>query len=166
MKKVWLDGRSVNFKKKVVPLMLMLVLLLGLIMGCSSGDNDSAAKKENGTVNLKLAHFFPSVHPAETELIQPWAKAVEEATGGKVQITSYPGEMLLKANDVYEGVVDGIADIGLSCFSYTRGRFPVLEVFELPGVIYNNSKAASQVAWEGIQELNPKEVQDTKLLMV
>jgi len=62
--------------------------------------------------------------------------------------------------------VNGVADLGLSCFAYTRGRFPVLEAFELPGITYNNSKVASQVAWEGVQQLNPAEVQDTKLMMV
>jgi TRAP-type C4-dicarboxylate transport system substrate-binding protein len=54
----------------------------------------------------------------------------------------------------------------MSCFAYTRGQFPVLEAFELPGVLYENSKVASMVAWEGIKQLNPAEVQDTKLLMV
>jgi TRAP-type C4-dicarboxylate transport system substrate-binding protein len=67
---------------------------------------------------------------------------------------------------MYSGVVSGIADIGISCFSYTRGRFPVLEVFELPGITYLNSKVSGKVAWEGIKQLNPEEVQDTHLLMV
>ena len=99
-------------------------------------------------------------------MIKPWAKAIEEATDGQVIITSYPGETLLSANSVYDGVVSGIADLGLSCFSYTRGRFPALEVFELPGITYNNSKVASAVAWEGIQRLDLDEVKDTKLMMV
>jgi TRAP-type C4-dicarboxylate transport system substrate-binding protein len=68
--------------------------------------------------------------------------------------------------EIYEGVKEGDADIGLSCFAYTRGQFPVLEVFELPGIVYNDSAAATKIAWEGIRELNPKEVQDTKLMMV
>ncbi len=118
------------------------------------------------TYSFNLAHFFPGTHPAESVFIQGWAKAVDEATDGQVKIISYPGETLLKAADVYNGVVQGVADIGLSCFSYTRGRFPVLEAFELPGVIYTNSKSASMVAWEGITTLNPVEVQDTKLMMV
>jgi TRAP-type C4-dicarboxylate transport system substrate-binding protein len=117
-------------------------------------------------VELKLAHFWPSSHPVETELVQPWAEEIEKATDGRVKIVSYPQETLAKANDIYDGVVNGICDIGISCFAYTRGRFPVLEVFELPGIIYNNSKVASRVAWEGIQELNPAEIQDSKLLMV
>ena len=118
------------------------------------------------TYQFNLAHFFPGTHPAETVFIQGWIQAIDEATDGQVKITSYPGETLLKAADVYNGVVQGIADIGLSCFAYTRGRFPVLEAFELPGIIYANSKSASRVAWEGITTLNPAEIQDTHLMMV
>jgi TRAP-type C4-dicarboxylate transport system substrate-binding protein len=154
------------FKMGKKPLLILLALLMVVYVTACSSKNPTDQSNKQGTVELKLAHFFPSTHPAETELIQPWAKAIEEATNGQVIITSYPGETLLKADGIYDGVVSGVADIGLSCFSYTRGRFPVLEAFELPGVTYNNSKAASLVAWEGIKQLNPKEVQDTRLMMV
>ncbi len=117
-------------------------------------------------VPLRLAHFFPATHPAETELVQGWAKALAEASDGRIEVVSYPGQTLLAAPEIYDGVVTGITDIGLSVFAYTRGRFPLLEVFELPGVTYKNSKVASQVAWDAIKALNPAEVQDTKLLMV
>lgn len=152
-----------SFAPKVLMLLVMLMLVVGA--GCSSGENpgqEGAAE----TIELKLAHFFPSTHPAETDLVQPWAEAVEEATNGQVKITSYPGQTLLKADAIYDGVVDGVADMGLSCFAYTRGQFPVLEAFELPGITYKNSKVASRVAWEGVKELNPEEVQDTKLMML
>lgn len=156
---------------------IIFVLLLGFLLvlsGCNSQEpQGNEAKnepknepKKEEIIELRLAHFFPSTHPAETELIQPWGKEIEKATNGKVKITSYPGGSLLPADQIYDGVVNGISDVGLSCFAYTRGRFPVLEVFELPGITYTNSKMASIVAWEGIKELNPKEVQDTKLMMV
>jgi len=135
-----------------------IILVLGMfgMVGCGGGES----------VELNLAHFWPGNHPIETELVQPWIAAVEEATGGRVKITSYPGNTLCESAEVYEGVKNGVADIGLSCFAYTRGQFPVLEVFELPGVVYNDSAAASKIAWEGIKELNPKEIQDTTLMMV
>lgn len=154
----------VRMNKKLLFISLVLLMVVA-VTACSSKTSTDQVKK-SGTVELKLAHFFPSTHPAETQLIQPWAKAIEEATNGQVKVTSYPGETLLKADGIYDGVVSGVADMGLSCFSYTRGRFPVLEAFELPGVSYNNSKAASLVAWEGVKQINPKEVQDTKLMMV
>ena len=150
--------------KKLLMLFLVVLTLGMTISGCSS--NSTGEQDQKQTVELKLAHFFPATHPAETDLVQPWAKAIEEATEGQVKITSYPGSTLLKPEATYDGVVNGIADVGLSCYAYTRGRFPVLEVFELPGITYENSKVASKVAWEGIKQLNPEEIQDTKLMMV
>ena len=140
----------------------LMVVVLALITGCS---NSTSANKE-GQVHIKLAHFFPNTHPIEVDLVQPWSKAIEEATEGRVKIDSYYNQTLLQADAIYQGVVDGISEMGLSCFSYTRGIFPVLEAFELPGITYKNSKVATKVAWEGIQQLNPKEIQDTKLMMV
>jgi TRAP-type C4-dicarboxylate transport system substrate-binding protein len=167
--------RFFSYAKKKVALVLVIVisLLLALLVSCNGAGGLGAStqskeknSKEKDVINLNLAHFFPGVHPAETEFIQGWLKEIEIATEGKIKITSFPGESLSKAPDVYNNVVEGVVDIGMSCFSYTRGRFPVSEVFELPGIIYNNSKVASKVAWEGIKELNPKEIQDTKLMMV
>ena len=139
--------------------MVLLATFLALVLTAT------AASAER-PVSLRLAHFFPATHPAETELVQGWAKALAEASSGRIDVVSYPGQTLLAAPEIYDGVVTGIADIGLSVFAYTRGRFPLLEVFELPGVTYKNSKVASQVAWDAIKALNPAEVQDTKLLMV
>jgi TRAP-type transport system periplasmic protein len=152
---------SVSRLWKVISLCLVIVMITALpfvFSGCE--------KEETQTYTLSLAHFFPATHPAETQLVQGWAAKIKEATDGKVIITSYPGETLAKAADIYNSVVQGVADIGLSCFAYTPGRFPVLEAFELPGIIYLNSKSASKTAWEGIKQLDPPEVQDTKLLMV
>ncbi len=144
--------------------LLLVFMVLASLVGCTSTPTE-----ENGdrvSINLNLAHFFPATHPAETELVQGWAAAVEEATDGQVTVTSYPGGTLVAAEAIYEQVVSGFADVGVSCFNYTRGRFPLLEAFELPVIVYSNSKVASKVAWEGIKELNPEEVQDTKLMMV
>jgi len=142
-------------------ILFMVFTMIFSVTACGKSDEKVVTK-----IELRLAHFFSGTHPAETEFVQGWAKAIEAATNGTVIITSYPGGTLLPAADIYKGVVDNVADIGMSCFSYTSGRFPVLEVFELPGIIYKNSKVASKVAWEGIQQLNPDEVKDTKLLMV
>lgn len=161
---------------KMKLLLLFLAMFVFVLTGCGADapatspvedlPGEEAAVDDGQVYEFRLAHFFPAVHPAETELVQGWASALHEASGGRIIITSYPGETLVKSAEIYEGVVTGIADIGLSAFFYTRGRFPVLEAFELPGIIYESSYAASKVAWEGIKELNPDEVQDTKLMFV
>ncbi len=154
----------------------MLVLLLVITAGCGEEPIEEvtdpeepvdAVEEENGEVfEFNLAHFFPAGHPAETDLVQGWAEALNEASDGRIELTSYHSGTLIAAADIYGGVVAGTADIGLSAFFYTRGRFPVLEVFELPGIVYESSYAASKVAWEGIKELNPEEIQDTELMFV
>ncbi len=167
-------------KKKLV--LTGLALLLILAAGCAAEENgeadpeeadveetaveEEAVEEEGEVYEFTLAHFFPAGHPAETELVQGWAEELEQASEGRIEITSYPGGTLLDPDDTYEGVVEGIADIGLSAFFYNRGRFPVLEVFELPGIVYEDSSMASKVAWEGIKELDPAEIQDTELMYV
>ncbi len=158
---------------KKMLLFLGLALILALGAGCGAGDTEDVDAHDDGTPEAEdqsyeftLAHFFPAGHPAETDLVQGWAQELKEAGGGRIEITSYPGQTLLEADDIYSGVVAGTADIGLSAFFYNRGRFPILEAFELPGIIYNDSYMASKVAWEGIKELQPDEVQDTELMYV
>jgi TRAP-type C4-dicarboxylate transport system substrate-binding protein len=99
-------------------------------------------------------------------LVQPWIAAIADATEGRIKVTSFPTETLLKSDAIYEGIKKGVADLGLSCYAYTRGQFPVMEVFELPGIVYNTSDAASRIAWEGAKALNPKELQDTTHFMI
>ncbi len=154
-------------KDRYLFLVLLLVISLALVAGCDTEPAEEGTNGEAGEVyEMSLAHFFPATHPAEKDLVQGWIDEIKEATNGRVNITSYPGETLVNADEIYGAVVDGRADIGLSCFAYTRGQFPVLEAFELPGIIYESSYAASMTAWEGIKQLNPDEVQDTKLMFV
>lgn len=150
--------------------LLVLVLVL-MLSGCSQGKNENGdtgkkASTEMKPIVLKFAHFFPATNPVETQLVQAWGKEVEKATNGLVKVKSYPGETLLKATETYDGVVNGVADVGLSFFSYNRGRFPVMEVLELPGISYNNAKVVSKVGQDIVKEFNPKELQDTKIITV
>jgi len=137
------------------------------LTGCGGSEpmpsGDGGEQKEPlKTYELSLAHMWPATHVVETVVAQGWAQAVAEATDGQVKIISYPASTLLTGPETYEGVVNGVADIGIGVYSYSRGRFPVIEAFLLPGISYNNSKAASYAAHEGLKALNPNEIQDVK----
>jgi len=115
-------------------------------------------------IELSLSHFWPPTHFLNTEQVTDWAADIEKAANGRVKITTYGGGTLLKGPETYDGVVKGVADIGVSVFAYTRGRFPVLEAWELPGIPYANAAAAAMVAWEGYKKFKPAELNDTKVL--
>jgi len=123
-----------------------------------------AHKAQADPIKLTYSIFFPPTH-AQAIAAMNYAKEVEKRTNGKVQITAFPGGTLTKAPMVYDGVVKGISDIGNSCFAYTRGRFPVMEVVDLP-MGYPSGKVATCVANDFAKSVNPKEVQDVKVLYV
>jgi TRAP-type C4-dicarboxylate transport system substrate-binding protein len=82
-------------------------------------------------IKLKFANYFPPTHMNST-IMGKYCEELNKKLAGKVEITQYTGGTLLAAPKIAAGVAAGIADIGLSNLSYTRGRFPVMEIMELP----------------------------------
>ena len=156
---------------------LVIVLLVGISVfagGCSSpaanntpsGDTQGtqAAPAPDKVFELSFAHFFPASDMIETDMVQVWIKRIEEATDNRVKITSYPGQTLVTSAETYQSVVEGAVDIGLSCHGYTRGKFPIIETFNLPGIASINTTASSYALQEAIDVLDPEELKDTKQL--
>ncbi|MCP4682310.1 MAG: TRAP transporter substrate-binding protein [Desulfobacterales bacterium] len=144
--------------KKIIFLVFMVVALGFTFLGISTQQADAEP------IKLTYSIFFPPTH-GQAIAAMDWAKEVEKRTKGKVQITTFPGGTLTKAPQCYDGVVKGISDIGNSCFAYTRGRFPVMAAVDLP-MGYPNGKVASRVADGFAKSVNPKELQDVKVLYV
>lgn len=60
-------------------------------------------------------------------------------------------------------MVNGISDIGMSCFAYTRGRFPAMEALDLP-LGYPDGVTATNVANAFYAKFKPTEMDDVKVL--
>jgi len=127
------------------------------LLSCS-GQSDTQSQ----TYKLKYSIFFPATH-GQAQAGIAWAKEIEKRTEGRVQITIYSSGSLTPADQCYDGVVKGISDIGMSCFSYTRGRFPFMEVLDLP-LGYPNGQIATRVANDIYQTFQPKELDGVKVL--
>jgi TRAP-type transport system periplasmic protein len=115
-------------------------------------------------IKLKGANYLPVTHPMS--VLSGWfCDEVKKRTNGQVEITYYPGGTLLNPVKMYDGVVTGIADLGLSHIQYTRGRFPVMEVFDLP-LGFPSGWVDTQVATEFFNKYKPKEWDDVHVLYV
>lgn len=114
------------------------------------------------TIELTYANFFPPKH-FNGALGAEWAEEIGRRSGGKVKITYFPGGALLKGDEIYSGVLRGIADIGMSCYAYTMGRFPAMEALDLP-IGYTSGNVATMVANEFYAEFKPTELDDVKML--
>ena len=84
-------------------------------------------------VVLRVHHFLTADSPLEVGILQPWEKAIEEQSGGRIDIQRYPSMQLGgKPPQLFDQARDGIVDVAWTLLSYTPGRFPIAEVFELP----------------------------------
>src|SRR4030042_784898 len=133
-----------------------LFLCLLIIGFCFLTSSASAQTKLNYSV------FFPAPHK-NAVLATEWAKEIEKRTGGKVQITVFPGGTLTPADKCYDGVVKGISDIGFSVLAYTRGKFPLTEVSDLP-LGMKTGLVASKVINDYYKKFKPKELDEVKIM--
>ena len=135
-----------------------------LALGMTGCGNKNGASPKAETIKLSYSIFFPPTH-IQCKTAQAWADEIQKRTHGRVQITLYPAGSLTKADQCYEGVVKDISDIGMSCFAYTRGRFPLLEGLDLP-LGYPTGAEATRIANEMIQKYKPAELADVRVLYV
>jgi len=116
------------------------------------------------TIELTYANFFPPFH-IQSKLAESWCQEVEKRTNGAVKINYYPGGTLVKAPQIYDGVEQGIADIGMSVLAYSKGRFPVLGAMDLP-IGYPNGVVATKIANGVLDKFNPKEFDTTQIMFL
>jgi TRAP-type C4-dicarboxylate transport system substrate-binding protein len=115
-------------------------------------------------IKLKAANYLPATHPMS--LLTGWfCDEVKNRTKGQVEITYHAGGTLLNPVKMYDGVVTGITDLGFSHIQYTRGRFPVMEVFDLP-LGFPSGWTDTQVATDFFNKYKPKEWNDVHVLYV
>ncbi|MGC9325809.1 MAG: TRAP transporter substrate-binding protein [Desulfomonilia bacterium] len=134
-----------------------------LCISCSKEPEEKAAPAEEAVqkapaIELSYSIFFPPTH-AQCKAGESWAQEIEKRTDGAVKINVYPGGTLTAADACYDGAVKGISDIGMSCFAYTRGRFPVMEAADLP-LGYTSGKNATLTINEFYAQTQPQELDD------
>jgi TRAP-type C4-dicarboxylate transport system substrate-binding protein len=115
-------------------------------------------------IKLKAANYLPVTH--KMSLLTGWfCDEIKKRTNGQVEITYHPGGTLLSPVKMYDGVVTGITDMGFSHTSYTRGRFPVMEAFDLPQG-FSSGWIATGVSTDFFNKYRPAEWNETHVLYV
>jgi TRAP-type C4-dicarboxylate transport system substrate-binding protein len=115
-------------------------------------------------VTLKFHTFMAPQSNVWLTMHKPWMEKVEKESGGRIKFEAYPA-MQLGGTPVqlYDQAKDGVVDIVWTLPANTAGRFPRIEVFELP-FIMNNAEATSKAYWEYFQTMAPDEFKDVQVL--
>lgn len=120
----------------------------------------SAAAQEK----LLLSTFFPKGHALYTQVLVPWAEAIEKDTNGALRIEFAPSSLAPPPGQM-DMVSKGIADISLQYSGVVPNRMPMALVSEVPGLA-TTAEAMSVALWRTHQKyFEPvNEYQGLKLL--
>ncbi|MBC7941736.1 MAG: TRAP transporter substrate-binding protein [Chitinophagaceae bacterium] len=116
------------------------------------------------TVTLKFHTFMAPMSNVWLSMHKPWMEKVEKESAGRIKFEAYPA-MQLGGTPVqlYDQARDGVVDIVWTLPGNTAGRFPRIEVFELPFTM-NNAEATSKAYWEYFQTQCPDEFKETQVI--
>ncbi len=137
-------------------------LITGAAAAASIGTPLAALAQQ--TVTLKFHTFMAPMSNVWLSMHKPWMEKVEKDSGGRIKFEGYPA-MQLGGTPVqlYDQARDGVVDVVWTLPGNTAGRFPRIEVFELPFMM-NNAEATSKAYWEYFQTQCPDEFKDTHVL--
>ena len=117
-------------------------------------------------VTLTISHFLSPKSKTHELFIEPWARAVEAASNGRIAIEIFPSMTLGgKPPELYRQVRDGVADIVWTLPGYTPGVFPRSEVFELP-TVHRSSARATNLAIQSMSDQIADDFKDIHPILV
>lgn len=92
-----------------------------------------------GTIELKVSMFPPPANGA-VKVVDAWGQALTEKTGDQVSVALFPSSQMGPPNRQYDLVRDGVADISWVLHGFTPGRFPLMDVANLPNLFRSTAQ--------------------------
>ena len=124
----------------------------------------SAAVHAQDVITLKVHHFLGPTSIQHTTMLKGWCDSIAKDSKNRLQCQIYPAMQLGGTPpQLYDQARDGVADVVWTLPGYTAGRFPKMEVFELPFMM-TNAEATSRAAWDYYEKFAKDEFKDVKVL--
>lgn len=154
--------KSKKWFVKSLALVFIVALTIPILL-TSCGDEEGEETLAPGeTITLTVAQYF-STPTSQSKMVADFCQELEERTGGRVQVDYFDSGTLLGPEAMFQGVIDGVADIGYSHVYYTPGRMPVTECIGLP-LGYPSAWVGGHVANDFYNEFMPTEWDDVVVL--
>jgi len=116
-------------------------------------------------VTLRVHHFWPSQAMPPTKILRPFCDRIAAESHDRMKCQIFPSMQLGGTPpQLIAQATDGVVDIVFTAPGYTPGRFPAMEVFELPFMIHS-AEQASRAAWDYYLKYGQKEWASVKPLM-
>jgi TRAP-type C4-dicarboxylate transport system substrate-binding protein len=115
-------------------------------------------------VTLRFHHIWPPQAMAPVKVIAPWCDKIAAESAGRLKCQLLPAMSGGGTPaQLVDRIKDGVDDLTITLPGYTPGRFPAMEVFELP-FMTNSAESGGAAAWDFLQKHALKEFPGTKIL--
>ena len=120
-----------KFRETMMRKILTFVFLIGIISGCSGGQesSNSANTEEYKTYKWRLVTSWPKNYPGLGMAPERIADLVEEMSDGQMQITVYGAGEQVPAFGVFDAVSSGSHQMGHSGGYFWKGKVPAAQFF-------------------------------------
>jgi TRAP-type C4-dicarboxylate transport system substrate-binding protein len=155
-------------KKNLFPVLVVAIMIAVTLIGCTatpttpSAPTPTTPTAPSGPIELKVANYFPAP-AAQSTILEDFCAELEKRTNGRIKTDYYTGGSLLSSTGMFQGILDGVADIGYSHVYYTPGRMPVTEAAGLP-LGYPSAWVSGHALNDFYREFKPKEFDDVVVL--
>ena len=115
-------------------------------------------------VTLKFHHIWNPQAMASVNVIGPWCDKIAKESSNKLKCQILPAMSGGGTPpQLVDRVKDGVDDVVITLPGYTAGRFPMMEVFELP-FMTNSAEVGARAAWDYLNKNAKGEFPGTKIL--
>ena len=120
-----------KFRETMMKKILTFVFLIGIISGCSGGQESSSPANagEYKTYKWRLVTSWPKNYPGLGMAPERIADLVEEMSDGQMQITVYGAGEQVPAFGVFDAVSSGSHQMGHSGGYFWKGKVPAAQFF-------------------------------------
>jgi len=140
-------------KKIFISLTVLSILCLVALLGCSS---------EKSELELTFTNWTSNTSPPGQATAR-WIEMVEARTNHKVKVKPMYSATLLNSKNTIEGILRGVADVGMNVSSFRPERFPMMALLNYPHP-YKHTMVPIQIAWDMYNKFDPPEFKGVKVI--
>lgn len=158
--------------KKVLALLLALAMVFAFAAcGKEKSPGDTANKPDGITASddryvIKFASSFGEGSDFNTMIEVPLKELLEKHSDGRMTLEVYPSGSLAAQGKAIDAVKTGTADMGYDMTAIYAGKYPYLELFEIPGFDIPGSEYGSGVLRAYYEKFCGDYFKDVKLFSI
>ena len=141
--------------KKILTALLVILVMGALVTG-------ECAAQSSKVLKLRFTNWTTPPSPPGKATAK-WIEMVEQRTNGRVKVDAMYTATLLGGKNTIEGILRGVADIGMNVSSFRPERFPMLALLNYPHP-YKHTMVPIRIAWDMYNKFHPEEFKGVKVI--